>query len=120
MNMIRSTASFAVFCGIALCASVGLAGSAFAEPVDGQYTATMLGGNNDKEVGGTVTWGLSGCGPDCVTLQTSGPGVQMTRQGDVWKGAGSDGCAWTMMNDSLYLNAQCPDGSTYVIGMAKI
>src|SRR5690242_3071713 len=76
MRMIRSAASFAVFCGIALCASVGLAGSAFAEPVDGQYTATMLGGNNDKDVGGTVTWGLSGCGPDCVTLQTSGPGVQ--------------------------------------------
>lgn len=81
--------------------------------------ATMIGGNNDKEFGGTVNWAIAGCGPDCVRLVTSGPGVELRRDGIGWRGSSDNGCSWTMLNDSLYVNIDCPDGSNYVIGMAR-
>lgn len=105
--------------GAVACAAVGLAGPAAADPVDGQYNAMMIGGNNGKEVGSTVVWGINGCGPDCVHLATSGPGVDLHREGPLWRGAGADGCNWSMMNDSLYVSITCPD-SDYVIGMTRI
>ena len=119
MSLIRFTASVAVLGGVAACAAVGLAGSASAEPTEGPYIATMIGGNNDKEVGGTVNWSIVGCGPDCVHLATSGPGIDLHREGPVWRGVSPEGCDWMMDNESLYINAKCGDGSTYVIGMAR-
>lgn len=113
-------AAFAAAFGAAMCTAIGAAGPASADPVDGTYDATMIGGNNDKQVGQTVSWSLTGCGPDCFQLGTGGPGVTLYREGPFWKGTGGDGCTWSMMNDSLYINAECPGGATFVIGMQKV
>lgn len=80
----------------------------------------MIGGNNDKEAGSTVIWGINGCGPDCIHLSTSGAGVDMRRDGPFWTGVGADGCKWSLMNDSLYVNANCPGGATFIIAMTPI
>jgi hypothetical protein len=79
MKSMRIAAVAAVLTG----ASVGLAGPAYADPLSGSYTATVvssMGYLGDK----TATWVFTPCGPDCVRV--SAQNSELHGQDGEWTG----------------------------------
>lgn len=94
----------AVTAALMIGASVGLAGPAAAESLDGTYTGSVTGGPGP--VGEPSTWVFTSCGPGCVQETSSNRGV-LHLQGNTWTGT-SDGCALTIDNGSLAGAIACP------------
>lgn len=78
MTIIRGLAVVAVLAG----AAVGLAGPASAEPLSGDYTATVIDGGGGYREGKTATWTFAPCGPDC----TQGGVGELHLQDGMWTG----------------------------------
>lgn len=117
MTITRASAAGVVLAGVA----VGLAGPASAEPVAGDYTATMINaGATGKQEGSTTVWILNDCGPDCTHVNTGrGPGFDLRRQGEVWASVDGD-TTRTLDNNSLILTFQYTNGNPpVVIGLVK-
>jgi hypothetical protein len=77
--------------GVALAgASVGLAGPASAEPLNGTYTATPVADPNGMAaIYPSTTYNFTPCGADCTRLDIGTAGgtvVDLHLQGNVWTG----------------------------------
>lgn len=98
---------------------IALAAPAAADPMPGNYTATMIDpGTSGREAGSTATWGLAPCGTDCLHLATSGAGWDLQRQGDVWVGQRADGTSATLNNTTLIVTLVYPDRPSVTVGLA--
>jgi hypothetical protein len=99
-------------------AAVGLAGPAAAEPLSGDYAATVIDGGGRLAVGKSGPAALTPCGTDCTHLQL-GPqkGSDLHLQGNNWTGTyvltASATCTFALDNNSLVLAEDCPDIAVY-------
>ncbi len=94
-------------------AAIGLAGPASAEPLEGSYTATVVGGSMaGVHLPAPVI--ASGCGSDCTNLQILGTGTDLHPQSDTltgtWPMKNGGTCAVSVNTQTLVMD-QC--GDTY-------
>jgi hypothetical protein len=114
MTIARGLAIGVVLAG----AAIGLASPASAELTPGQYTGTMLdAGASGKQVGTTVVWPATPCGPDCMHLGDS-PGWDLHLQGNTWTGTNQTGAQASLDNSSLILTVHYPNADV-IIGLTK-
>jgi hypothetical protein len=66
-----------------VCASIGLAGPANAEALDGSYTAVLSSSSGPATL--TQTWDFVPCGPDCA--RRIADGLELHLQGNTWTGS---------------------------------
>ncbi len=83
-------------------ASIGLAGPASADQLDGTYTATLYG---DSGAPITQTWVFTPCGADCVHVEITPTTPHISKelhlQGNSWTESRGRNCTTTIDNDSL-------------------
>ena len=90
-------------------ASIGLAATASAEPLDGPYGATVTGGNV-LPVGENVLWLFTPCGPDCALRKiVAGPDSEFHLQGNTWTSTFGNATE-TIDAGSLAATTNQPDG----------
>ncbi|WIM88853.1 hypothetical protein PT015_05075 [Candidatus Mycobacterium wuenschmannii] len=94
-------------------ASIGLAGSASADPLIGSYSAKVTGGNI-APLGAVRPWVFTSCGADCTSREVPGDGPSLTRefhrQGNTWTTTTADGSE-TVDADTLVAHSYEPAGS---------
>jgi hypothetical protein len=98
MMIMRTAAMTAVLVGL----SVGVAGTASAETLDGTYTAEVFGNDGTPSPLTDSPWVLTSCGPDCVRAGAR----ELHLQGNTWTASSDvdgDGivCTTTIDNSSL-------------------
>jgi hypothetical protein len=106
MTITRKLAVGAVLVG----AAIGLAGTASADPLSGNYTGTVTDGGGHYREGKTATWTFTPCGPDCTRLggPTATEPLELHLQGDTWTGNNpGSSCTTTIDNNSLVSTRAC-------------
>lgn len=101
------TMRFAAVAAAVAAVAVGLAGSAWAEPLSGDYT-WVITETDFSEVGSTSSVLFTSCGPDCVTRESKAGLVEFHLQGNTW--SRSDECVDSFDAVSLAGHMQCSDG----------
>lgn len=100
-------------------ASLGLAGPALADSLEGTYTAEVIGVDGSASPLTNSPWVLTPCGPDCV----SGGGREFHLQGNTWTSitAAPDGmpCPTTFDNASLTGKTGC-GGMEFPLKLTKV
>jgi hypothetical protein len=98
-------------------ATLGLASPASAVAPSGTYTATVTEASGTVgpapiDVGATVTWALTPCGPDCARLEVNPPNphpqMELRLQGNSWAGGPDElGCTKTISADASTATEVC-------------
>jgi hypothetical protein len=116
MGMMTITRGLAV--GIVLAAAaLGLASPASAEPLSGNYTATVTASSGAllTRIGETIPLIFTPCGPDCTHMADPGePTVDkdLQRQGDTWTKTNEGVGCTTTVNGNLVLTVDCGNSTT--------
>src|SRR5262249_40773171 len=86
MKAIRIATLSALIAG----ASIGLAGPASADPLDGPYNLVVINGHGSMNNGTTNSIFASACGPDCTRLNAASWSADLHLAGNTWTGVASN------------------------------
>lgn len=111
MTIRRIAAVTAVFAGTA----IGLAGGANAAPLEGTYTAALVGSEGSAMAQWVSrAWMFTPCGATCTTVGWGGAKTsELHLQGNTWTGTyfdDIDNCVVTLDAGSLLAKINCGDG----------
>jgi hypothetical protein len=97
MNVIRGAAMSALFAG----ASIGLAGPALADPLNGPYNLVVTDGHGTRPSGAQDSVFAAPCGQDCTHLNSPSWDADLHLHGNTWTGVASNGMTLTLDSNSL-------------------
>jgi hypothetical protein len=101
-------------------ASIGLAGPASADPLDGAYTMVVTDGHGSLNNGASDDVVASPCGPDCSHLNAPKWSADVHLAGNTWTGVASNGMTLSFDNNSLSGTTSKPGYATLDVQLRKV
>ncbi|MDZ4234770.1 MAG: hypothetical protein U1C73_13670 [Dietzia sp.] len=93
-------------------ASVGLAGPAAAEPLDGSYSGILIDGAGQVLNPKPISLSFAPCGPDCTNMTTPSQNIDLRLQGGNWVAGyhwNGSPCTITVNPIARILDDVCPN-----------